>query len=207
MPDPTNSTVLEERVAKLFEELRARSMTDKEIYAAAAQDLKQLARQMTARQPAGASLNATRLFNEVWIKLFEIPRSDFHWENGQDFFLAVARAMHNFKVDYIRRKMAAKRGGGMVGSLDELQKLGFEPPAEPFEAQAMKSFAVDQALRKLREEFPDREKAIVLTYWGDDTNPDGLTQTQVAEILKVSPDKIKYDLRAGRARMKHYLST
>jgi len=139
------------------------------------------------------------------MKLFEEPASEFRWETGEEFFLAVARAMHDLKVDYIRRKMAAKRGAGKVDSLDELRaeqihEIGAPLNKNVFEAQAMQAFEIDEALRKLREEYPDRERAIVLTYWEG-----GLTREEAAIALRVSPDKIKKDLEKGRARLKHYL--
>jgi RNA polymerase sigma factor (TIGR02999 family) len=198
------------RVTEIFDELRASGKTDQEIFGEAAEGLKQLARKLTSREPAGASMHATRLLDEVYIKLFEQPPSDFQWETGEEFFLAVARAMHDLKVEYVRRKMAHKRGAGKVDSLDRLRDEGFEgstnDPGTPankntFEAQAIQAFEVDRALLKLRKEYPDREKAIVLTYDG------GLTREEAAEALKVSPDKIKKDLEKGRARLRHYLTT
>jgi RNA polymerase sigma factor (TIGR02999 family) len=197
------------RITEIFDELRAGGKTDQEIFGEASEGLKQLARKLMRREPAGASMHATRLLDEVYIKLFEQPSSDFRWETGEEFFLAVARAMHDLKVDYIRRKMAHKRGGGKVDSLDQLRDRGVEQFAEPgmpanknfFEAQALQAFEINQALLRLREEHPDREKAIVLTYDG------GLNREEVAEALKVSPDKIKKDLEKGRARLKHYLTT
>ena len=154
-------------------------------------------------------MHATRLLDEAYIKLFELPSSDFRYETGEQFFLAVARAMHDLRVDYIRRKLAQKRGGGRVESLDQLQAKGVEhyvgggSPANKntFEDQAMQAFQIDKALRRLREEHPDREKAILLTYDG------GLTREEVAEALKVSPDKVKKDLEKGRARLRYYLTT
>jgi RNA polymerase sigma factor (TIGR02999 family) len=209
MPDPANQDVRVSHVTKIFDDLRARGKTDQEIFGEAAEGLKQLARKLTSREPAGASMHATRLLDEVYIKLFEQPSSDFQWETGEEFFLAVARAMHDLKVDYIRRKMAHKRGGGKVGSLDQLREQGFEGNPTPggpanknaFEAEAMQAYELDQALTRLRQEHPDREKAIVLTYDG------GLTREEVAEALQVSPDKVKKDLEKGRARLKHYLTT
>jgi RNA polymerase sigma factor (TIGR02999 family) len=197
------------QVTEIFKELRARGKTDQQIFAEAAAGLKQLAQKLIRREPPGASMHATRLLNEAYIKLFERPTSDFRWDTGEEFFLAVARAMHDLKVDYVRRKMARKRGGGNVASLDYLQKKRvhdlFQEAGGPanknlFEIRALQAFEIDQALRKLQQEFPDREKAIVLTYDG------GLTREEAAETLKVSPDKVKKDLEKGRARLKHYLT-
>jgi RNA polymerase sigma factor (TIGR02999 family) len=209
MPDFADEDEEVSRVSEIFDRLRALGKTDQEIFGEAAVGLKQLARRLTRREPAGGSMHATRLLDEAYIKLFEQPSSDLRYENGEKFFLAVARAMHDLKVDYIRKKMAQKRGAGKVGSLDQLRAEGVERFTEPgapanknsFEDQAMQAFQIDRALLKLRQEHPDREKAIVLTYDG------GLSREEVAEALSVSPDKIKKDLEKGRARLKHYLTS
>lgn len=197
------------RVTEIFDELRAKGKTDQEIFGEAADGLKQLARKLTSREPAGASMHASRLLNEVYIKLFDQAPSDFRWATGEEFFVAVACAMHDLKVDYWRAKMTIKRGAGKIDSLDQLREQGMEDRPGPglpayknaFEDQALQAFELDQAMRKLREEHPDREKALVLTYDG------GLTREEAAEVLHVSPDKIKKDLEKGRARLRHYLTT
>jgi RNA polymerase sigma factor (sigma-70 family) len=207
MADSRDQTELERRFVKRFDELRAKRKPDREIFAEAAEDLKQLARQMSRRAPAGPSFTATRLFQDTFLELFPHSAPEFKWEQGHDLFIAAARAMRDLKVEYIRRKMTDKRGSGQVDSLDELrEEKGYEASDRRFEAQAMRAFAVDEAMRRLRAEFPDREKVILLRYWGDDDNPDGLTESEIAGILKRTPDQVKYAIRAGKARLKYYLS-
>jgi ECF sigma factor len=158
MPNFSNEDDAVRRVSEIFDRSRALGKTDREIFGEAAEGLKQLARKLTRREPAGGSMHATRLLDEAYIKLFELPSSDFRYETGEQFFLAVARAMHDLRVDYIRRKLAQKRGGGRVESLDQLQAKGVEhyvgggSPANKntFEDQAMQAFQIDKALRRLR---------------------------------------------------------
>ena len=230
MADFTDQDGRPRRATEIFDKLRAQKKTDQEIFAEAAKELKQLARKMTAREPAGGSLHATRLLNDAYVKLFERPSSDFEWDTGEEFFLAVRQAMQNLIRDHFRKKMAVGRGRGKVSSLDQFEKkdervfdkLGAS--AEPihknvFEDEHLQAEAVEQiyeALERLREDFRERAKAIELTYWGvipglgppsQNDEADGLTRQQVAQILKRSPDTIKKDLQKGRARLKHYLST
>jgi RNA polymerase sigma factor (sigma-70 family) len=230
MADFTNQDGRPRRAIEIFDKLRGQRKTDQEIFAEAAKELKQLARKMTAHEPAGGSLHATRLLNDAYVKLFDRPQSDFEWDTGEEFFLAVAQAMHDLIRDHFRKKMAVGRGRGKVSSLDQLKKKDEQvfnrlgAPAEPihknvFEDEHLEAEAVEhtyEALARLREEFPERAKAIELTHWGvlprldspsQNDEADGLTRQQVAQILKKSPETIKKDLEKGRARMKHYLST
>ncbi len=221
MPEADLTDARARRVTEIFDALRADNKTDEEIFAEAAGALKQLARRMTAREPAGASMHASRLLNEVYIKLFERPASEFRWENGEDFFIAVARAMQDLKRGYFRRKMAHKRNKGMIRSLEPLNEedeKAIEVPAYPvpyagwahgappanknlFEEKCATAQTVNEALQRLWKEFPDRAKAIVLA------EVEGLTYEEIAQILKKSPETVKKDLQKGRARMKHYLTS
>jgi len=47
---------------------------------------------MTKRHHPGNSLTENRLLADTYMKLFEEPASEFRWETGEEFFLAVARA-------------------------------------------------------------------------------------------------------------------
>jgi DNA-directed RNA polymerase specialized sigma24 family protein len=207
MPASRGPTALELRFAKRFEELRASGKTDRDIYWGAAGELKQLADEMVRRGSAGPSFTAKSLYQDTFIDLFPLSAPEFRWEQAHQYCVAAARTMRDLKVKYIRRKMANKGPGGKVNSLDELREKGYEASDKVFEAQAMQAFAVEEAMQKLREQFPEREEAIQLTYWGDDSNPEGLAQAQVAELLNMTPDQVKYALRAGKARLRHYLST
>jgi RNA polymerase sigma factor (sigma-70 family) len=209
MAESPNFDARTRRVIEIFDELRKQQKPDQEIFAEAAVALKQLARKMTAGQPAGASMHASGLLNDVYIKLFERPSSDFQWETGEEFFVAVAEAMRNLRSDYFRRKRAKKRGGGTLGSLDKLREEGVEaftelgapvPPIHKnlFEEKCLHAEMIDQAMRRLWREFPERAKAIVLT------EVDGMTYKEVAQILKTNPEKVHNDLRKGRARLQHY---
>jgi hypothetical protein len=62
--------------------------------------------------------------------VFAKPPAEFTWQNGAEFFYAMTRAMHELLIDNARRKNAEKRGGGKVGSLDELHERGSDVPED-----------------------------------------------------------------------------
>lgn len=225
MPDDSRTRL----VTELFDEMRAEGKTDREIFAEAASALKQLARKMTAREPPGASMCASRLLNDLYVKLFDRPGSDFQWGTGEEFFSAVTKAMHNLKRDHFRKAHGVTRGGGKVGSLDGLRDQGVEVAAAQqspsagwagssspinknsseehiFDELCQHSDSIDRAMARLWEEFPERARVIALTYWGRDGDEDGLSRQEVAEIMNKSPHTINKDLQKGRARLRHYLS-
>lgn len=75
-------------VQEVFEELRALGKSNEEIFVAAYQDLKQLARKMLGREPAGNSMNASRLLNELWLRQFGKSTIEFDWTSGTHFLMA-----------------------------------------------------------------------------------------------------------------------
>ncbi len=117
MPAPPHQDAQARRVTEIFDKLRGQRKSYQEIFAEVARELKQLARKMTAREPAGGSMHATRLLSDAYVKLFERPPTDFQWENGEDFFVAVARAMHDLKRDYFRKENGRWAGRRREGGL------------------------------------------------------------------------------------------
>ena len=104
-------------VQEVFEELRALGKSNEEIFVAAYQDLKQLARKMLGREPAGNSMNASRLLNELWLRQFGKSTTEFDWTSGTHFFNGMARAMRRLLIDHARQRRALIRGNGEISSL------------------------------------------------------------------------------------------
>jgi DNA-directed RNA polymerase specialized sigma24 family protein len=54
------------QVSELFDELRASGKSSEDVFVTLYADLKQLARMKVARQPAGASMHATRFLSDLY---------------------------------------------------------------------------------------------------------------------------------------------
>ena len=70
-------------------------------------------------------------------------------------------------------------------TLDEAAVAPVEKPAD--------LVALDEALARLAEDYPRRSQVVELRYFG------GLTNEEIAEVLKVSPATVERDWRYARA--------
>src|SRR5215475_6485910 len=61
--------------------------------------------QLSRRAPQG-SLQPTALVNETWLRLAGHP-----WKSRSHFMAAASTTMRNVLVDYVRARLAEKRGG------------------------------------------------------------------------------------------------
>lgn len=198
MADIVGQHERDSQIDEKFEALRALGKSEKEIFAEFYEDLRHVARQILAGQNLGASMHATRLLHEAFD-----ARIDLQEKTRSEFFAAVARKMRNLKIDYWRRKAAIKRGGGQVLSIDDLANEGFEPGTNAsFDSEAKLAFDVHEALHRLREEYPERERVFVLKFLSD-TVP--LSDAEVAALLGVSREKVSKDINKARARLIEYL--
>ena len=94
--------------------------------------------------------------------------------------------MRHILIDDARSRGYEKRGGGRVRvTLDEAAVAPVEKPVDVV--------ALDEALARLAEDYPRRSEVVELRYFG------GLTNDEIAEVLKVSPATVERDWRYARA--------
>ena len=196
-------------VQEIFDELRASGKSNGEIFVEVYQELKQLARKLVAREPAGNSMNATRLLHDLWLGQFGRSTTEFAWENGAHFFKGMARAMRYLLIDHARQRRATIRGNGQVVSLDGLLQVGLEPVQDPQTRQnqngiqqaADKALATEEAFDRLEAESPRMATIVELRVYG------GLTQLESAEALGLSVETARKDFSRGKRRLADYIMT
>jgi RNA polymerase sigma-70 factor, ECF subfamily len=89
-------------------------------------------------------------------------------------------------VDYARRRLYQKRGGGALQvTLAEAEGLTDERTPD--------LVALDEALRSLAEVDPRRAQVVELKFFG------GLTNEETAEVLKVSTGTVERDWTIAKA--------
>jgi RNA polymerase sigma-70 factor (ECF subfamily) len=94
--------------------------------------------------------------------------------------------MRHILVDYARARTTAKRGGeARAVSLDEAALVSGERAAE--------LVALDDALAELAELSSRQSRVVELRYFG------GLSVTETADALKVSPDTVTRDWNQAKA--------
>lgn len=123
------------------------------------------------RESPTHTLQTTALVNEAYLKL--VDQTHAKWHNRAHFFAIAASLMRRILMDYSRRHMRTKRGGGAVSlSLEEAAILPQEKSAE--------LLALDEALNRLAQHDPLKARVVELRHFG------GLTVEETAEVLGIS---------------------
>jgi len=155
------------------------------------QELHRLARSYLRGERAGHPLQTTDLVNEAYLRL--IDATQMQWQNRAHFFAVSAQLMRRILVDFARARRNRKRGGDAAQvSLEEALTIGPERDAE--------LVALDDALTVLAKLDERRSKVVELRFFG------GLTETEIAEVLQVSPRTVKSDWRFARSWLLRELS-
>ena len=134
-------------------------------------ELRKLAASRMANEAAGQTLQATALVHEAWLRL--VHSNAQSWENRAHFFGAAAEAMRRILVENARRKSRLKRGAGQARLDIEGLDLEATTPDD-------KVLLMDEALELLKAEDPEKERIVVLKFFG------GLTNQEVAENMGVT---------------------
>lgn len=144
----------------------------KELLPLVYEELRQLAARKMAGEPAGQTLQPTALVHEAWLRLGGDRQPT--WENRTHFFCAAAEAMRRILIERARRRLAARRGGGISPvDVDEL-----EIPA-PI-ANDDQLLAVNEALDRLAASDPRKAELVKLRYFV------GLTFEETAAALGIA---------------------
>ncbi len=153
-------------------------------------ELHSLARRYMAGERVGHTLQTTALVNEAYLRLVDTSR--VQWQNRAHFFAVSAQLMRRILVDFARSRNYAKRGGAARRvSLDEAPPIALERGAE--------LIALDDALVALSAFDPRKAKVVELRFFG------GLTEDEVAEVLKVSSDTVTRDWRLAKVWLRREL--
>jgi RNA polymerase sigma factor (TIGR02999 family) len=160
-------------------------------------ELRSLARRRLDGEPAGATLQATALVHEAYLRL--VGDGDPGWSGRAHFFGAAAQAMRRILVERARGRATSKRGGGRrrVG-MSEVATLGAAPERE--DADEIDVLALDEALDRLKEHDERKSRVVLLRYFA------GLEIEDVARALDVSAATVKLDWAYSRAWLRRELA-
>jgi RNA polymerase sigma factor (TIGR02999 family) len=136
-------------------------------------ELRRLAREKMATEPPGHTLQPTALVHEAWLRL--TGQAGARFESRTHFFTAAAEAMRRILVERARRRLAAKRGGGIqpedVEAAIEIPQLA---------ADDTRLLAVHEALEKFAALDPRKAELVKLRYFV------GMTFEEAAEALGIA---------------------
>jgi RNA polymerase sigma factor (TIGR02999 family) len=163
------------------------------LFALVYDDLRLLARRQLARLSAGQTLAPTVLVHEVYIRWAERSSPDIL--DRHHFLALAARAMRHVIVDYIRRRDARKRDGGVALALgsDIVYPTG-TPLAEPIDV-----LTIDEALAQLETLDARQARVVEMRFFS------GLELDEIALALDVSARTVKRDWQKARAFLYHAL--
>ncbi len=147
------------------------------------QELHRLAGIYMRGERPGHTLQTTALVNEAYLRLHEA--GGIRWQNRTHFFAVAARAMRRILVDVARAHRRHKRDGGRQVDLDEAMSIAIERSPD--------LIAVDDALTTLSSLDQRQSQIVELKFFG------GLTETEIAELLNVSPRTVSGEWRLARS--------
>jgi RNA polymerase sigma factor (TIGR02999 family) len=141
-------------------------------------ELRRVARHFMRNERAGNTLQTTALVNEVYLRLVDVKNVD--WQQRAQFFAISTQMMRRILVDAARARGSHKRGQGAVRvKMDETAFVSLERDSS--------LVALDEALEAFSKIAPRQAKVVELRYFG------GLTEEEIAEVLKISPRTVRRD--------------
>lgn len=135
-------------------------------------ELRRLAAHLMTGESHGHTLQPTALVHEAWLRLGADAQPQ--WQNRAHFFGASAEAMRRILVERARRRLAAKRGGGVVPvDIDEVEITS------PIADDDM-LLRLSDALEKFAAADPRKAELIKLRYFV------GMTHEEAAAALGIA---------------------
>lgn len=148
-------------------------------------ELRRLAISYMSRERPGHTLQPTALINEAYLRLIG-QRDKMAWQSRSHFVAIAAQHMRQILVDYARRRIAGKRGGGVtIVLLDDAKAV-----SDPRSADLL---MVDDALKKLTEVDERKGRAMELKFFG------GMEMAEIAQFLGISVKTVEKDVRIANA--------
>ncbi len=139
-------------------------------------ELKMLARSKVAMERPGATLNATALVHEAWMRLDRSAPEQ--WRDQSQFFAAASEAMRRILVERARRRLAAKRGSGE----HPLDLAEIEIPEPTSDERVV---AINEALSELESAHPEQAEIVKLRFFC------GMGNEEIGAMLGVNEKTVR----------------
>ena len=153
-------------------------------------EMKRMAAAVLRSESGHDTMQPTALLNDALMKLIQSRAPDV--EDRGHFIRVVARAMRQILIDRARRKLAEKRGGGVVPeSIDDVDVAGLGSPDE--------LVALDDALSVLAELDPRAAAVVEMRVFA------GLTIEETARALDIHPSAVNREWAHASAWLREQL--
>lgn len=127
-------------------------------------ELRKLAAAKLSHEKRGLSLQPTMLVHEAYLRLVNGDDPQ-HWNGRGHFFGAAAEAMRRILVEKARSKKSQKHGG-------HLHRVVLDVVTDPIQNPDDDLLALDEALTRFEQLWPDKAKLVKLKYFAGLTIPD-----------------------------------
>lgn len=154
-------------------------------------DLRHMAAAHMARDRTSPTAQPTAVVHELYFKLLE--QKQVEWNDRTHFMATASLLMRRLLVDMARRRLAARRGGGDLVTLD----TDLDVP----EDRSADVVRVHDALEQLATLDPRQSRLVELRFFG------GLTFEEAAEVLGISVATAKRDWAVARAYLQAELGS
>lgn len=156
------------------------------------EELRRQAHHRMRHERAGHTLQTTALVHEAFVRL--VDYRNVRWQDRAHFFAVAAQLMRRVLVDHARSRRRLKRGGGAFRVT-----LGAESAMSPQRSQEL--LALDEALVRLAATDPRKARVVEFRLFG------GLSNEEVAEVLKVSINTVTRDWNMALAWLRRELTS
>jgi RNA polymerase sigma factor (TIGR02999 family) len=136
------------------------------------QELRKLAAAKLSNEKPGQTIQPTVLVHEAYVRLVDGDASR-QWNGRGHFFAAAAEAMRRILIENARRKQSERKGGGR-------KRLDLDAVNPTSEVRDEELLALDEALSRLEDRWPEKAKLVKLRYFA------GMTIPEAAQALGVS---------------------
>jgi RNA polymerase sigma factor (TIGR02999 family) len=153
--------------------------------------LRRIAGRQLRRERPNHTLQPTALVHEVYLKL--VDQNRIEWHNRGQFYAVAAQLIRRILVDHVRNRRTAKRGAGAVTLT--LEDAVFEPAGKDLDL-----IKLDDALFSLSRKDEQQSRVVEMRFFG------GLSIEETAEALGVSASTVKRDWLAAKAWLYRDLS-
>lgn len=155
-----------------------------ELFAAAYEELRKLARARLASSGPMTLLDTTALVNESWLRLS--GKQALQVDSRRRFFAYASQVMRSVIVDLVRERNAEQRGGGQR-PLTLNTAIG-----EGLVVAEAEALQVHEALESLAQVEPRLAQVVEMRYFG------GLTESEIGEVLGLTERTVRRDWEKAR---------
>ncbi|MBL8817452.1 MAG: sigma-70 family RNA polymerase sigma factor [Planctomyces sp.] len=128
------------------------------------EELRRLAAAKLSKEKPGQTLQPTMLVHEAYVRLVDVDQPQ-QWNGRGHFFGAAAEAMRRILVEKARRKQSQKHGG-------DLRRVELDDAAAAIENPVEDLLALDEALTRFEQKWPDKARLVKLKYFAGLTIPE-----------------------------------